>query len=114
VAEGFCWSRGRPRKDADGYRVENAKEPCTAWINETLCKVIYVNLRLTVQYEIATGYPMNYLTDTFFPSLPPDENSSRSRSASTKKRWSPETSGLFRFPCDFRDGEIHQRVRWRW
>ncbi len=73
VAEGFCWSRGRPRKDADGYRVENAKEPCTAWINETLCKVIYVNLRLTVQYEIATGYRMNYLTDTFFPSLPPDE-----------------------------------------
>ena len=35
--------------------------------------MIYVNLRLTVQYEIATGYRMNYLTDTFFPSLPPDE-----------------------------------------
>jgi hypothetical protein len=73
VAEGFCWSRGRPRKDADGYPVGNSKEPCTAWINETLCKVIYVNLRLTVQFEIATGYRMSYLTDTFFPSLPPDE-----------------------------------------
>ena len=73
VAEGFCWSRGRPRKDADGYPVANSVEPCTAWINETLCKVIYVNLRITVQFEIATGYRMNYLADTFFPTLPEDD-----------------------------------------
>lgn len=76
VAIGYCWSRGRPRKDADGktrYGGENADEPCTAWKNETLCKLIYVNLRLIVQYEIKTGYRMNFLADTFFPSLPDDE-----------------------------------------
>lgn len=46
---------------------------CTAWINESLCKVIYVNLRLTVEREITTGYQMNYLNDTFFPAIPADE-----------------------------------------
>jgi hypothetical protein len=31
------------------------------------------NLRLIVQYEIATGYRMNFQTDTFFPSIPEDD-----------------------------------------
>ena len=73
VTSGYCWSRGRPRKDASGHAVRNADDVCTAWKIETLCKLIYVNLRLTVQYEIATGYRMNYLTDTFFPPLTPDQ-----------------------------------------
>jgi hypothetical protein len=76
VARGFFWSRGRRWKDADGkshYGGENADAPCTAWKNETLCKLIYVNLRLIVQYEIATGYRMNFLTDTFFPALPDED-----------------------------------------
>lgn len=47
-----------------------AVQPCTAWINETLCKLIYVNLRLTVEREIHTGYRMNYMRDTFFPAIP--------------------------------------------
>lgn len=51
----------------------NADGPCVAWQNETLCKLLYVNLRLIVQYEIATGYRMNFQTDTFFPSLPEDD-----------------------------------------
>lgn len=56
-----------------------------------------MNLRLTVQYEITTGYRMNYLTDTFFPPLTPTRKSSHndlhigSRCA-TKE--SLETSGL--------------------
>jgi hypothetical protein len=70
VATGYCWSRGRRRADANGKVTTNSVTPCTAWINETLCKMIYVNLRLTVQYELATGYQMNYLTDTFFPAIP--------------------------------------------
>lgn len=73
VTAGFCWSRGRPRKDAAGQCIDNSIEPCTAWKNETLCKLIYVNLRVTVQYEISTGYRMNYLADTFFPAIPPDQ-----------------------------------------
>jgi hypothetical protein len=73
VTAGFCWSRGRPRKDAGGRRLDNSIEPCTAWKNETLCKLIYVNLRITVQHEISTGYRMNYLADTFFPAIPPDQ-----------------------------------------
>jgi Transposase DDE domain len=39
VADGYCWSRGRYNKTAP-----NAETPCTAWINEALCKFIYVNL----------------------------------------------------------------------
>lgn len=77
VADGYCWSRGRPHKDADGklrYGGNgSAAGPCVAWQNETLCKVIYVNLRLTVEHETRTGYRMNYLADTFFPELPPEE-----------------------------------------
>jgi hypothetical protein len=73
VADGYCWSRGRSRRDADNKVIGNADVPCTAWVNETLCKMIYVNLRLTVQQELANGYQMNYLTDTFFPAIPEDE-----------------------------------------
>ena len=73
VSSGFCWSRGRPHKDAAGNPLDNAEAPCVAWQNETLCKLIYVNLRLIVQYEIATGYRMNFQTDTFFPSIPEDD-----------------------------------------
>jgi len=39
-------------------------------VNESLCKLIYVNLRLTVEREISTGYQMNYFRDTFFPAIP--------------------------------------------
>jgi hypothetical protein len=53
--------------------IENAVAPCTAWINESICKVIYVNLRITVEREISTGYQMNYLRDSFFPAIPEDE-----------------------------------------
>jgi hypothetical protein len=75
VSDGYCWSRGRPRKNDDGEAItgRNADGPCTAWVNETLCKLIYVNLRLIIQYEIATGYRMNFLADTFFPPIPEDE-----------------------------------------
>jgi hypothetical protein len=73
VADGYCWSRGRPRKDAKGRRIANADTPCTAWVNEALCKLIYVNLRLTVLEEIASGYTVNYCTDTFFPPIPDAE-----------------------------------------
>jgi hypothetical protein len=70
VSTGFCWSRGRKRKDAGGVIVGNRREPCTAWKNETLCKVIYVNLRQIVKYEFETGYRMNLAADTFFRDLP--------------------------------------------
>ena len=73
AADGYCWSRGRPHKDAGGRRIENGETPCTAWINEALCKVIYVNLRRTTEFEISTGYTVNYLADTFFPRMPNDE-----------------------------------------
>ena len=45
-----------------------------AWPRDgSLCKVIYVNLRRIVEYEVATGYTMNFLTDTFFPPIPDAE-----------------------------------------
>jgi hypothetical protein len=73
VTSGFCWSRGRKRIRKNGAIIDNAVDPCTAWKNETLCKVIYVNLRRIVEYEIATGYAMNFLADTFFPAIPDSE-----------------------------------------
>lgn len=61
MANGFCWSRGRPRGP-------NAVEPCTAWKNETLAKFIYLNLRATVSLEEETGVTVNYLVpDRRFP-----------------------------------------------
>lgn len=47
LADGFCWSRGRQRKD---------DEPSVAWQNEVLCKFIYLNLRATVTLSEETGY----------------------------------------------------------
>ena len=73
VADGYCWSRGRPRKDANGEAFENAERPCVAWVNEALCKIIYINLRTTVHWEQFTGYKMNYLMDRFFPAIPDHE-----------------------------------------
>jgi hypothetical protein len=73
VTDGYCWSRGRPRLNQDGAKIHNAKTPCVAWINETLCKLIYVNLRLIVRWELITGYRMSFLNDTFFPPIPPGE-----------------------------------------
>lgn len=65
LATGFCWSRGRKRKET------NADVVCTAWKNEMLCKLIYVNLRITVTTEEDTGYKANYLIpDRCFPPLP--------------------------------------------
>jgi hypothetical protein len=54
MATGFCQSKGRPRE------VDNPFVPCTAWINETLCKLIYMNLRTTVLLEQETGYKIDY------------------------------------------------------
>ncbi len=51
----FCWPRGRKRCGRT-----NSDEPCTAWINETLCKLIYMNLRTTVRYQELTGYVIDY------------------------------------------------------
>lgn len=66
MADGFCWSRGRKRK------VSNADEPCTAWVNEMLCKFIYMNLRTTVTLEEETGVRIDYLVPSRrFPA--PDE-----------------------------------------
>lgn len=66
VADGYCWSRGRKRE------VRNANEPCVAWMNELLCKFIYVNLRTTVLLEEETGVKIDYLVPSRrFPA--PDE-----------------------------------------
>jgi len=73
VTSGFCWSRGRPRKDATGQVVDNSLQPCTAWKNESLCKIIYVNLRITVVHELMAGYHMSYHSDAFFPPIDDDQ-----------------------------------------
>lgn len=54
LAKGYCWSRGRRRK------LDNSNQPSTAWINELLCKFIYMNLRATVTLELETGYRIDY------------------------------------------------------
>lgn len=66
MAGGFCWSRGRKHK------IDNRHDPCTAWKNEVLCKLIYLNLRTTVTMEEETGVLIDYRA----PSrrfLPPDQ-----------------------------------------
>ena len=69
VSDGYCWSRGRVNKE-----VPNAESPCTAWVNEALCKFIYVNLRTTVRTEEETGYTIDYLCPSrFFPAIPEDK-----------------------------------------
>jgi hypothetical protein len=53
LARGYCWARGRKAKP-------NSERPCTAWINEVLCKMIYLNLRTTVTAEEETGVQIDY------------------------------------------------------
>lgn len=66
MADGYCWSRGRPRQDG------NQGEPCPAWVNELLCKFTYLNLRTTVTLEHETGVVIDYLVPSRrFPA--PDE-----------------------------------------
>ena len=66
IASDYCWSHGRPREGS------NDLGPSTAWINETLCKFIYMNLRTTVTLQEETGYEIDYtVADRFFP--PPIE-----------------------------------------
>jgi hypothetical protein len=55
MSGGYCWSRGRSRKEA------NADVISTAWQNELLCKFIYLNLRTTVTLEEETGYEIDYM-----------------------------------------------------
>jgi hypothetical protein len=55
VTNGFVWSRGR--KCAD---VANGELPCTAWVNETLRKLLYMNIRTTVSYQELTGCSIDY------------------------------------------------------
>lgn len=70
-----CWSRGRHPNGA-----RNADAPCQAWINETLCKFIYLNLRHTVLLEKETGYQIDYINPSrHFPV--PDEPLLLSRAA---------------------------------
>ena len=62
LADGYCWSRGRIRQ------VSNVNGPCTARMNELLCKFIFINLRMIVTREEMTGIKANYLfSDRFFP-----------------------------------------------
>jgi hypothetical protein len=61
VADGFCWSQGRPRSVPDHKLL-------VAWVNEALCKIIYVNRRRTVTLEHYTGTIIDYLIpDRCFP-----------------------------------------------
>jgi len=53
LAKGYCWSRGRKAN-------LNSEKPCTAWINEVICKLIYLNLRTTVTAEEETGVQIDY------------------------------------------------------
>lgn len=63
MAQGYCWSRGR-----SSSQVKNSDTPCVAWINEALCKFIYINLRTTILYEKRTGYTADYqIAERFFP-----------------------------------------------
>ncbi len=55
LARGYCWSRGRKREQE-----LNSTKPSTAWINEVLCKLIYLNLRTTVSLEEETGVKIDY------------------------------------------------------
>jgi hypothetical protein len=60
LAGGFCWSRGRGRRDNKTGKLHfdqavTKDGPCVAWQNETICKFIYTNLRATVTLEEETG-----------------------------------------------------------
>lgn len=52
--------------------LEKYHDRSAAWINEFLCKFIYVNFRMTVNLEEETGVRIDYLIPSRrFP--PPDE-----------------------------------------
>jgi len=73
IAGEHCWSHGRPRVLPTGefISLDNSLVPCTAWKNETLCKLIYMNLRTTVSLQNETGYLIDYVGDrVFFPEPP--------------------------------------------
>lgn len=66
MAQGYCWSRGR------SPQTRNSDSPCVAWINEALCKFIFINLRTAIFYEKRTGYTADYrIAERFFP--PPND-----------------------------------------
>lgn len=68
VVDGYCMSRGRPRKDENGEPAWDDRQLLTAWVNETLCKIIYMNLRRTVEWEERTQLRANYaVPDRVFP-----------------------------------------------
>ena len=62
LSQGYCWSRGRSPE------IRNTDIPCVAWINEALCKFIYINLRTAILYGERTGYAPDYrIAERFFP-----------------------------------------------
>ena len=72
VAQNYCWSRGRARKGVKGklhFDQQMTEDgPCVAWMNESLCKFIYMNLRTTVTLEEETGIDIDYQIESrFFP-----------------------------------------------
>lgn len=73
VTDGYCWSRGRPVNDANGNPVTRDFTPPVAWVNESLCKFIFMNLRITATLEEETGTRIDYaIPERFFraPSEP--------------------------------------------
>jgi Transposase DDE domain len=73
VVDGYCMSRGRPRRDPETNKMlPDLEQPLqTAWVNETLCKIIYMNLRRTVEWEERTQVRANYvIQDRVFPRQP--------------------------------------------
>lgn len=61
TTSGYCWSRGRPVKGADGTTQSRDFVPPVAWVNETLCKFVFMNLRATASLEEETGTQIDYL-----------------------------------------------------
>ena len=59
VAAEHMWSRGRRHKDRTFDPMRYG--PCNAWINEALCKAIYMNLRMTVTLQEETGVEIDYM-----------------------------------------------------
>ena len=61
MADEQMWSRGRRHKDRTFDAMRDGG-PCTAWTNEALCKMIYMNLRTTVSLQEETGVEVDYQT----------------------------------------------------
>ena len=60
------------RAAGDGSDAANA-EPCTGWVNETLCKLLYMRIRTTVSYQELTGCSIDYTVPSrCFPELRDD------------------------------------------